>query len=204
MKNAPLHRTTRVLLLLLAILVLSNCAIAPVSTEEAVPRDKGAQEPVASAAAPSSDVYRNKAINYERAGEFLKAIEMWKIVGYLSPADKETIKKIDDLQRQADLAAESHFERGVTYYQKGAAASARGLGHRRCSEAARAGADHLGRLMLRANVPWRRLQNRFAPLMVRQAHHERQWTATQFRSPFDRLRASEGVLQPLPASPGER
>jgi len=125
MKNAPLHRTTRVLLLLLAILVLSNCAIAPVSTEEAVPRDKGAQEPVASAAAPSSDVYRNKAINYERAGEFLKAIEMWKIVGYLSPADKETIKKIDDLQRQADLAAESHFERGVTYYQKGAAASAR-------------------------------------------------------------------------------
>jgi tetratricopeptide (TPR) repeat protein len=118
--------------------VLSNCATAPISTEDAVTpaaessadvtKDKvakRAQEPVASAADPLADAYRNKAMNYERAEEFLKAIEMWKIVSSFSPADREAIKKIDDLQRQADMAAESHFNRGVTYYQKGAASSAR-------------------------------------------------------------------------------
>jgi tetratricopeptide (TPR) repeat protein len=116
MKNVPLHRTTQILLLLLAILVLSNCAAVPVSTEEAV---------TPAAAVLLADVYRNKAISYEKAGEFLKAIEMWKIVNRLSPADRETIKKIDDLQQQADTAAASHFNRGVAHYQKGAAASAR-------------------------------------------------------------------------------
>lgn len=129
---------SKLLILLLLILVLCNCATAPISTVDAVTpaaelsadvaRDKvaqRAQEPVASAADPLADVYRNKAMNYERAEEFLKAIEMWKIVSSFSPADREAIKKIDDLQRQADMAAESHFNRGVTYYQKGAASSAR-------------------------------------------------------------------------------
>jgi tetratricopeptide (TPR) repeat protein len=129
---------SNLLILLLAILVLSNCATAPVSTEEAVtPAAKSsdgvttdkvaklAQEPVAPAADPLAGVYRNKALNYEKAEEFLKAIEMWKIVSSLSPADREIIKKIDDLQRQADTTAESHFNRGVTHYQKGAASSAR-------------------------------------------------------------------------------
>ena len=105
MKKLPLQRTTRVLFLFLLILALSNCATLSVSTE--------------------TDSYRNKAMNYEKAEEFLKAIQMWKVVGSLSPADTETIKKIDDLQKQADSAAANHFKRGVTYYQKNAAASAR-------------------------------------------------------------------------------
>jgi tetratricopeptide (TPR) repeat protein len=106
MKNLPLHKTTPVLsLLLLAILVLSSCAALSGSRE--------------------ADAYRNKALSYEKSEEFLEAIEMWQAAGSLSPADTETIKKIDDLQRQADIAAESHFNKGVAYYQKGAAASAR-------------------------------------------------------------------------------
>lgn len=138
MKNVPFHRTTKVLSLLLAILMFSNCATAPVATEEAltpaaessadITRDKVAkrtQEPVAPAADPLADGYRNKAMEYERTEEFLKAIEMWKIVSILLPVDKEAIKRIDDLQRQADLAAESHFKRGVANYQKGATSSAR-------------------------------------------------------------------------------
>ena len=165
MKNFPLERTTQLLIPmngiskfmklyaagksqkiishllipLLAGLVLSNCATAPVSTGDAVPPPvaelvadvtrgkvaKPAQEPVASTADPLADVYRNKAINYEKVEEFLKATEMWKIVSSLTPADKETIRKIDELQRQADTAAKSHFSRGVTHYQKGAASSAR-------------------------------------------------------------------------------
>jgi len=138
MKNIQLHRATQILLLLLVILPLSNCATVPVSTEEAltpaadssadITRDKFAkrtQELMAPTADPLVDVYRNKAINYERAEEFLKAIEMWKIVSSISPTGKEARKKIDGLQSQAGLAAESHFKKGVVNYQKGAISSAR-------------------------------------------------------------------------------
>jgi tetratricopeptide (TPR) repeat protein len=127
MKSYPLYRTTQLLFLLLAVILLSNCATAPVSTgDEAAPvadREKVAPAPVAPD--PFADAYRKKAINYEKAEEFLKAIEMWKIFSSLTPADRETVKKIEELQRQADTAAASHFNRGVAHYQKGAAALAR-------------------------------------------------------------------------------
>jgi tetratricopeptide (TPR) repeat protein len=134
MKNYPLYRTTHVLFLLLAFILLSNCATAPVSTGDAVAPVAPVAAPVTGkvkvapapiSPEPFSDIYRKKAINYEKAEEFLKAIEMWKIFSSLTPADRETVKKIEELQRQADTAAASHFNRGVAHYQKGAAALAR-------------------------------------------------------------------------------
>jgi tetratricopeptide (TPR) repeat protein len=127
MKNYPLYRTTQVLFLLLAVILLSNCATAPVSTGDAAApvADKDEITKTSAAPDPFADLYRNKAINYEKAEEFLKAIEMWKIFSSLTPADRETIKKIEELQKQADTAAASHFKSGVAHYQKGTAASAR-------------------------------------------------------------------------------
>ena len=125
MKNYPLYGTTPVLFLLLAVILLSNCATAPVSTGEAAAYVADKEKVAPAAPDPFADVYRNKAINYEKAQEFLKAIEMWKIFSSLTPADRETIKKIDILQKQADTAAASHFNRGVAHYQKGTIASAR-------------------------------------------------------------------------------
>lgn len=124
MKNYSLDRTTPVLFLLLAIILLSNCATAPVSTVDTAPPVAVAPPPPP-APDPLADRYRNKAINFEKAEEFLKAIEMWKIVSNLSPADREIIKKIEELQQQAETAAASHSNRGVAHYQKGAAALAR-------------------------------------------------------------------------------
>jgi tetratricopeptide (TPR) repeat protein len=123
MKNYPLYRTTPLLFLLLTVILLSNCATAPVSTVDTAPPVAVAPPPAAPD--PLADLYQNKAISYEKAQEFLKAIEMWKIVSNLSPADRETIKKIEELQRQADTAAASHYNNGVAHYQKGAAALAR-------------------------------------------------------------------------------
>ncbi|MBU1712107.1 MAG: LysM peptidoglycan-binding domain-containing protein [Proteobacteria bacterium] len=133
MKKDSIQRIFQILLFLFTIVILNSCASSPLSTQEFVsPVDESLaktplqrQEVVPPADKSLADVYRNKALDYEKAEEILKAIEMWKIVSVFSPADREAVKKIDDLQKLADNAAENHFKRGVTYFQEGAGASAR-------------------------------------------------------------------------------
>jgi len=133
MNKDSMQRIFKALLLSFAIILLNNCATTPLSTQEVVPpvdeslpkTPPHRQEVVSPADESLAYIYRNKALDYEKAEEILKAIEMWKIVSVFSPADREAVKKIDDLQKLADSAAENHFKKGVTYFQNGAEASAR-------------------------------------------------------------------------------
>jgi tetratricopeptide (TPR) repeat protein len=71
------------------------------------------------------EVYRVKALDYEKAGELRKALQMWEIVSRLSPEDREGMEKITALKKQTNSAAEDHFKKGVAYFKSGSAASAR-------------------------------------------------------------------------------
>jgi len=133
MKKDSMQIIFMALLSSFAIIILNNCATTPLSSQEVVPpvdesllkTPPHRQEVVSPADESLAYIYRNKALDYEKAEEILKAIEMWKIVSVFSPADREAVKKIDDLQKLADSAAENHFKKGVTYFQNGAGASAR-------------------------------------------------------------------------------
>ena len=102
-------------LLLLALVWISGCATAPQQPPVGEAPDKGS----------FTEIYRDKALEYEKAGELQKALQMWEIVNRLSPGDREGITKIADLKNQTGSAAESHFKKALAYLKNGSAASAR-------------------------------------------------------------------------------
>jgi len=70
MKKDLLWRTAHSNSLLLAIFIIGICAVAPELTSAGDIPDRGS----------FADIYRNKALDYEKAGELYKALQMWEIV----------------------------------------------------------------------------------------------------------------------------
>jgi tetratricopeptide (TPR) repeat protein len=115
MKKNRLVRTARSNSFLLAIFILGVCAVAPQLTSAGDVPDRGS----------FADIYRNRALDYEKAGELYKALQMWEIVSSFLPGDREIIQKIDTLLKEANTAAENHFKKGLAYYGRGSTPSAR-------------------------------------------------------------------------------
>ena len=115
MKKDLMRRAARSNSFLLAIFILGICAVAPQLTSAGDIPDRGS----------FADIYRNKALDYEKTGELYKALQMWEIVSSFLPRDREVIQKIDALLKEANTAAENHFKKGVAYYVKGSTPSAR-------------------------------------------------------------------------------
>ncbi|MGC2062013.1 MAG: LysM domain-containing protein [Thermodesulfovibrionales bacterium] len=109
------RRTALSFSLFLVIFFISSCATAPQQAQVGEAPVKGS----------FADVYRVKALEYEKAGELRKALQIWEIVGMFSPEDREGMKKITDLKKQANSTAADHFKKGVAYFKSGSSASAR-------------------------------------------------------------------------------
>jgi tetratricopeptide (TPR) repeat protein len=115
MKKDLLWRTACSNLFLLAIFIIGICAVAPELTSAGDIPDSGS----------FADIYRNKALDYEKAGELYKALQMWEIVSSFLPEDREVVLRIPALLKEANTAAENHFKKGLAYYAKGSIPSAR-------------------------------------------------------------------------------
>jgi tetratricopeptide (TPR) repeat protein len=115
MKKDLLWRTAHSNSLLLAIFIIGICAVAPELTSAGDIPDRGS----------FADIYRNKALDYEKAGELYKALQMWEIVSSFLPDDREVVQRIPALLKEANTAAENHFKKGLAYYVKGSTPSAR-------------------------------------------------------------------------------
>ncbi|MBU2548154.1 MAG: tetratricopeptide repeat protein [Proteobacteria bacterium] len=61
--------------------------------------------------------YRIKALKYENAGEYQKAMLSWEVVKGLKPSDKEANEKIDYLNQTRAAQADKLIKEGLDYYR---------------------------------------------------------------------------------------
>ena len=69
--------------------------------------------------ASPTDLYRQKALAYEKADEPQKALFCWDVAAHLDQKDTEIQKTIANLKRAATKAAQAHSQRGVELYRSG-------------------------------------------------------------------------------------
>lgn len=74
---------------------------------------------------PLEELYRQKALSYEKQGELQQALLAWKVVAQLDPENPSTPEIIKTLERGIANAAAVHFKRGVEHYTAGEFAKAR-------------------------------------------------------------------------------
>ncbi len=65
-----------------------------------------------------SEQYRIKAREYEETRELQRAITSLKIAGDLAPGNKEILLETDRLVSKAEIEAQSHFKKGLSYAEK--------------------------------------------------------------------------------------
>jgi hypothetical protein len=70
-------------------------------------------------------VYAQRAQEYERAGDFRRALYSWEIVRAFDPDNVGLTQKITRLKEVIRTKAEEHYERGVKYFQRNDAQAAR-------------------------------------------------------------------------------
>ena len=68
--------------------------------------------------APSSEPYRNTALQLEKVGEIQRALYYWRIVDRIEKSSKGSSHKIDQLEAISEWVGKRHFRRGVAYYEK--------------------------------------------------------------------------------------
>jgi tetratricopeptide (TPR) repeat protein len=73
----------------------------------------------------SKETYRQKAIAFEKQGELRQALFAWRVVAGLDPENESIAEIIQTLERGIANAANTHYQRGVEYYQEGDYDSAR-------------------------------------------------------------------------------
>ena len=120
MKRLLLHNIYRISVGFL-IIIIFGCAAPPkkppesiIPTEPKMPTPLIGKDPFSIL----SEQYRNNAIEYEKSGELLKALQSWQIVANFIPNDEDLAKKITELKSQIQAKADEHFTKGLFYYQK--------------------------------------------------------------------------------------
>ena len=71
------------------------------------------------------DTYRTRALEHEKQGELRQALFAWKIVRSFKPDDPESLEKIEHLQKRIQAVADTHFQKGLDYLNKGSPQAAR-------------------------------------------------------------------------------
>ena len=98
---------------LLLTLILVGCAAPPLIRKEPDPFQVFPQK------------YRMLATEWERKGEFRKALFSWRVVISFIPNDMEASERIKALQEQMRNEADRHFSVGLDHFQKHSIQSAR-------------------------------------------------------------------------------
>jgi tetratricopeptide (TPR) repeat protein len=75
--------------------------------------------------APSSEPYRNKALQLENVGEIQRALYYWKIADRIERANSGSALKIDQLEAIRGWVSKRHFRQGLAYYEKNQKVKAR-------------------------------------------------------------------------------
>lgn len=57
------------------------------------------------------------AVECERNGDLMKALQSWQVVGSFKSGDAEVKKKISDLKKQMNKLADDHYEKGLAYFK---------------------------------------------------------------------------------------
>ena len=118
MKRLRRHKIWRVGLALLALGALSCAAPPKKPTEPKVVIEKD----------PFSvflEDCQSRAIDYEKNGEFRKALQSWEIVVSFIPTDETATKRIESLKAQILTMADQHFKKGVSHFQRNSVEAAR-------------------------------------------------------------------------------
>ena len=74
---------------------------------------------------PFPDAVAAKAAQLEKKGQLREALQRWEMVSAFRPEDRASAKKIQELKREIARRAKNHFNRGESFYKKGATERAR-------------------------------------------------------------------------------
>lgn len=73
----------------------------------------------------SPEKYRDKAVEYEKNGELLKALQLWEALSSVNQGSRDLREKITALNTQIHDLADKHFKKGLSYYQENSINAAR-------------------------------------------------------------------------------
>ena len=91
---------------ILLVALIFGCATAP-------PKPPPEKDPYAQ----FPERYRVQAMEYEKNGDWPKALQCWEVVQAFQPADEEAGKKVAGLKTQMLTLADQHFKKGLSYFQ---------------------------------------------------------------------------------------
>lgn len=79
----------------------------------------GVQEQSATGKFPnvSPEKYRDQAVAYEKNGDLLKALHLWEALSSVNTGNRDLRERMTALNTQVHELADSHFKKGLSYYQ---------------------------------------------------------------------------------------
>lgn len=66
----------------------------------------------------SPEKYRDQAVAYEKTGELLKALQLWEALSSVNAGNRDLRERIAALNTQIRGLADTHFKKGLSYYQE--------------------------------------------------------------------------------------